>query len=196
LPGLQYILDHFDQNITILAGMLASVPSFGAKFLNTIDRAMQFFFKAVQNAENVEHLSDHFQSYLYNKATDLMAGIQESRAPIDIVLLECLRTANKHSYVVPVVPDQSGTKRESVPTDESPTIKRSSILNENAKPAWQIPSGKNYAEIFQARSENLRNWPTFNKDGEKETFVYKVPEQKPMHVQLHSLSLSLSLIRT
>jgi hypothetical protein len=59
LPGLQYILNHFDQNITILADMFASVPSFGAKFLYTIDRALQFFLKAVQNAENVEHLSDH-----------------------------------------------------------------------------------------------------------------------------------------
>jgi hypothetical protein len=75
------------QNTTILADMFVSVPSFGAKFLYTTDRAIQCFFKAVQNAENVEHLSDHAQSYLYNEATDLMDGIQESRAPVDIVHL-------------------------------------------------------------------------------------------------------------
>jgi hypothetical protein len=70
--------------------MFDAVPSFAAKFLYTIDCAMQFFFMAVQNAEDVDHLSDHVKSFLYNKAADLMDGIQDSRAPIDIVLPACL----------------------------------------------------------------------------------------------------------
>jgi hypothetical protein len=64
--------------------------SFGAKFLCTIDRTMHFFFKRVQQAESVAHLSHHVKHYLRDKAVELVDGILESKAPINIVLPFCL----------------------------------------------------------------------------------------------------------
>jgi hypothetical protein len=105
LRGLKHILDNFDKNITSFADMYAVVPNFGAKFLYSIDRSVQFFFKAVQNADIVECLSDHVKDYLYHKALDLMDGILESRAPVDTVLPACLMSSNKDSGDASVVPD-------------------------------------------------------------------------------------------
>jgi hypothetical protein len=155
LRGLRYILDHFDRNLTILADMFEVVPSFAAKFLYTIDRAMQFFFKAVQDAENVDHLSDHVKFFLYNKATDLMDGIQDSRAPIDIVLPACLRPSAKHSDVPSGGSDHSGNKRDPGPLENpSPSkSKKKPVLNDNTVPAWKIPAGKTYNDTFHGRSE-------------------------------------------
>jgi hypothetical protein len=144
LRGLKYILAHFDKNITTFADMFAVVPSFGAKFLYNIDRSMQFFFKAVQNAEHVEDLADHVKDYLVNKAEDLMDGILESRAPIDIVLPACLMSSNKPSGAPSVVPDHPVEKR-GVPIDDPSPSKMRPILNENAEPTWKIPSGKRHS---------------------------------------------------
>jgi hypothetical protein len=69
LPGLAYILDHFDKNVTTFAEMFARVPNFAAKFLYAIDRSMQFFFTKVQNVEHVHNLSDNTREYLFNRAT-------------------------------------------------------------------------------------------------------------------------------
>jgi hypothetical protein len=76
------------------------------------------------------------------------------------------------------VPDHSGKKRGSVSTDDPSSSKSRPILNEKAVPAWTIPSGKYYDEIFQARSENLKHFPTFHVDGKK----------KPLCVEFQSKS--------
>jgi hypothetical protein len=47
LPGLNYILDHIDKNVTTFAEVFAGIPSFGAKVLYIICWSLHVFFKDV-----------------------------------------------------------------------------------------------------------------------------------------------------
>jgi hypothetical protein len=183
LPGLAYILDHFDKNVTTFAEMYARVPNFGAKFLYAIDRSMQFFFTKVQNVEHVHNLSNHTREYLFNRATDLMDGILESRAPVDVVLPACLMIQDKPSSVPPASHEHPAKKRGPVPVDDLAPSKSRPILNESAVSAWKIPSGKTYGELFHPRSGNLKDWPVFNANG----------KQKPMCIRFQSKSQCTSI---
>lgn len=166
--GLTYIIRKFDSLVTTFAEMFVLVPNFGALFLYSVDRALQFFFSQVQEIESVDYLPDWIIGYPRTKAIELMDGIRESRAPTSIVLPDCLR---KTEADPPSLTDEGYGKRGGGGKDETsePKTKKkksSAGVNRNVEPSWKLPSGKTFTDYFLPKSENLKGWPTFpNPDG-------------------------------
>jgi len=198
--GLRYILRKYDGLTTMFAEMFDAVPNFGAQFLYSVDRALQFFFTKVQEAEDVLDLSDWEVDYPETKAIELMDGIRESRAPSTVILPACLRDSRADSPTPSLV--QEGFGKRSEGTDSNPSKKkRKAGPNKNVEPTWKLPPGKKYGDYFLPKSENLRGWPTFaNADGVKKHLCIKFqtegrcrdgctlahPDPKSMSKEVHS----------
>ena len=201
--GLRYILRKYDELTTMFAEMFIAVPNFGAQFLYSVDRALQFFFTKVQEVRDVSDLSEWEKDYPESKAIELMDGIRESRAPSTVVLPSCLRNPEADSSPPSLIQEGFG-KRESGSGEAGSTPskkKRKAGPNKNVEPTWKLPPGKKYGDYFLPKSDNLRGWPTFaNADGIKKHLCIKFqtegrcrdgctlahPDPKSMSKEIHS----------
>jgi len=153
--------------------MFEAIPDFGAQFLYSIDRSLQFFFSTVQDVKHIDDLSPWEMDYLVTTATELMDGIRASRAPSNILLPPCLRA--------PAPDPKRGPAQNPNPqnSNKKPKPDESKLTNPNPNTQWLLPKNRGYADFFKSKSENLRGWPNFP--------VHNVP--RPMCVKYHTLGL-------
>ena len=101
VQGLGEIIDRFDDNFTEIQECFATIPSFGAKFVYSIDRSLQRFFQIMMESKDVQAESGETRRFLITKAKRLMETIEDGEE-LGTILPSCLQ----HGSGLRVVSDQ------------------------------------------------------------------------------------------
>ena len=162
--GLAYILHpkRWRKMITILNDRFRTQPSFGSKFVYSIDRTLQNFFDQVTDCDDIA--TDGDPTYLTRKAMELMEKVVDG-VTLAIELPAALLSAPKTTgEPAPKKAKTKGNKKSESPSSKPGTKKKlvhSSDEHVNSEPhaSWLVDTGVDYLGLFTDRAPGTRKWP-------------------------------------
>ena len=181
--GIAHVLDQrrWGRMTTILNDRFSSEPEFGAKFCYSLDRHLQTFFDKVTRWG--DDIADEGQPrYLVTKADDLLERLEDGQG-LNVVLPVALRasktdpgtTATKKRTGSGSTATDKPKKAKAEPEDEHDA----SAVHSNSElvPAWQLPSGVRYLDLFGAKMPGLKGWPVLldTRISKKQSRTHKAP---------------------
>ena len=167
--GLAYILHprRWRKMITILHDRFKTQPNFGSKFVYSVDRTLQNFFDQVTDCDDIATEGD--PRYLIRKATELMEKVEDG-VTLAIALPSVLTTTLKSTATAAPTKSTStsGTTTKTSTTTTTPAKKKKKLthasdeqINSDTYPAWVVPTGSDYLDLFADRTPGARKWPKF-----------------------------------
>ena len=162
--GLTYILDpnRWCNLATMIYERFQSEPSFGSKFLYSVDRALQTFFERMTSSTPVSEADG--PQYLVYKARKLMDKVSDGET-LTIALPKVLTAtareplAKKAKTATTAVTKTKATTKRPKATAVQHSSKEH--INDDAHTAWLVPEGVDYLSLFKNRAPGAKNWPKF-----------------------------------
>ena len=150
--------------ISILSERFRTQPTFGSKFVYSVDKSLQNFSDQITDWDDVAEEGD--PRYLVRKAVELMEKVVDG-VTMAIELPAVLRTATKPAGEPATKKAKTATATPKASTTKSsPAGKKKAALpadaehvNTDMHPAWTVPAGGDYLGLFTDRSPGTRKWP-------------------------------------
>ena len=164
--GLAYILEpkRWRKMITILNDRFRTQPTFGSKFVYSIDRTLQNFFDQVTDCDDIATEGD--PTYLVRKAQELIEKVVDGvtlAIELPAALLSTPKTAAELEAKKAKTTTKGTKKSESPSSSSGPRRKlvHSSDEHINSEPhaSWLVAPGVDYLGLFADRAPGSRKWP-------------------------------------
>lgn len=161
--GLHYILDppRWRRYATEIHDRFLAEKSFGTKFLYSIDRNLQTFFRRVSRITEGDPVIEGAPTFLLDHATELI-GKLDSGTSLAITLPASLSSRTRSE-----TPTSPAKKAKTASGTAAPAAKKASPLrhhsevhiNANPHADWMIPKGSDFLGLFKDRLPGSKNWP-------------------------------------
>ena len=160
--GLHYILDppRWRRFATEIHDRFTAEKSFGTKFLYSVDRTLQTFFRRLSRMPEGSTTMEGPSSFLLDHAVDLF-GKLESGSSIGVTLPASLVSKGRTTES----PSASPTKKAKTATTATVAKPRpvrhhsEEHINIHIHADWLIPKGTDFLSLFTDRLPGARNWP-------------------------------------
>ena len=163
--GLHYILNpqRWRRYSTEIHDRFLAEKSFGTKFLYSVDRTLQTFFRRLTRRQGSEEAMEGSPTFLLDHAVDLIAKL-ESGASMAVTLPASLMTRGRTDSANSTVP---ATKKAKMGDSSTPSTKKSASFhhhtethtNTHVHASWLAPKGSDFLDLFKDRSPGTKPWP-------------------------------------
>jgi hypothetical protein len=159
--GLHYILHppRWRRYATEIHDRFVAEKSFGTKFLYSIDRTLQTYFRRMARVTEDDPILEGSPTFLLDHAIDLISKL-ESGSSITVTLPASL---------LPKAPTPVAKKAKANPPAPAATPKKAAPIrhhteehvNKHVYADWLIEKGADFLDLFKDRAPGARNWPKF-----------------------------------
>jgi hypothetical protein len=162
--GLAYILQpkRWQKMITILNDRFRTQPSFGSKFVYSIDRTLQNFFDQITDCDDIA--TDGDPTYLTRKAMELIEKVVDG-VTLAIELPAALLSTPKATGEPATKKAKTATKRGTESATKTASRKKPLVhssdehINTEPHPSWTVAPGTDYLDLFTDRAPGTKRWP-------------------------------------
>ena len=163
--GLHYLLHppRWRRYATEIHDRFVAEKSFGTKFLYSVDRTLQTFFRRLSRMSDTDTTIEGPPNFLLDHAVELINKL-ESGSSLAVSLPASLLSRTR-TEGTPGSPAKKAKITSTVAATPAPA-KRPALrhhseehVNANPHPTWQVPKGIDFLDLFPDRTPGSRNWP-------------------------------------
>jgi hypothetical protein len=161
--GLRYLLDppRWRRYATEIHDRFIAEKSFGTKFLYSVDRTLQTFFRRVSRREDGAATIEGAPNFLLDHAVDLIGKLESGTSLAVSLPASLISRGRSENSTSPAKKAKTSTASTASSTKKAPPLRHHSEEHINSSPHvdWMVPTGTDFLSLFKDRAPGTKNWP-------------------------------------